>query len=120
MIKRPHKAAPTHSRGRPALPVYRWGRTLPGCYRSVVDSSVVVDNSETWPALYAGRAFAAVEEVEREGGGGQLITHARNAAPTHSRGRPALPVYRLRETWPGCYWRVVDSSVVVDKSGVAR
>ena len=38
-------ATPTLSRGRPALPVYRWGRTLAVCYSWVVDSSAAVDNS---------------------------------------------------------------------------
>jgi hypothetical protein len=38
-------AAPTRSRGRPAVPVYPVGVTVPRCYRSVVDSSAAVDNS---------------------------------------------------------------------------
>jgi hypothetical protein len=45
MTSRPQNAAPTLSRGRPALPVYRWGVTFPVCYQRVVDNSVAVDNS---------------------------------------------------------------------------
>jgi hypothetical protein len=46
MISRARNAAPTLSRGRPALPVYRRGLTFPVCYRWVVDNSVAVDNSK--------------------------------------------------------------------------
>jgi hypothetical protein len=37
------------------------------------------------------------------------------AAPTHSRGRPALPVYWPGVTGAGCYWWVVDNFAPVDK-----
>jgi hypothetical protein len=39
-------ATPTLSRGHPAVPVYRQGVTLRGCYWPVVDNSAAVDNSE--------------------------------------------------------------------------
>jgi hypothetical protein len=45
MTSRAHNAAPTLSRGRPALPVYRQGLTFSVCYQRVVDNSVAVDNS---------------------------------------------------------------------------
>ena len=48
-----------------------------------------------------------------------MTSHAHNAAPTLSRGRPALPVYRWGVTFSGCYQRVVDNFVAVDNSGVA-
>jgi hypothetical protein len=44
--------------------------------------------------------------------------NARNATPTLSRGRPALPVYRQGVGVPACYRAVVDNCVAVDNSPV--
>jgi hypothetical protein len=45
IIPKRRRPAPTHSRGRPALPVYRPGGTGGACYQRVVDNCSVVDNS---------------------------------------------------------------------------
>jgi hypothetical protein len=44
----------------------------------------------------------------------------KTVTPTLSRGRPAVPVYRLGAVGVGCYPRVVDNRRVVDNSGGGR